>query len=129
MKALILLSSLGVIALLAEIFSFKKLLYPLVLLGLVTTFTLNLCDWNAAHNSFYNMLRFDNYAVAFTSVIIAIAFLWFLMAEDFFKEETNQTDHYALVLFALVGAVIMVSYTNMAMLFLGIEILSIPMYI
>jgi NADH-quinone oxidoreductase subunit N len=29
----------------------------------------------------------------------------------------------------MVGAIIMVSYTNMAMLFLGIEILSIPMYV
>lgn len=129
MKALILLSSLGLIALLAEIFSFKKLLYPIVLLGLITTFTLNIFDWNAAHNTFYNMLRFDNFAVAFTSVIIGVAFLWFLMAEGFFKEESNQSDYFALVLFALSGAVIMVSYTNMAMLFLGIEILSIPMYI
>jgi NADH-quinone oxidoreductase subunit N len=129
MKALILLSSLGVITLLAEIFSFKKLLYPLVLLGLIATIILNIGDWNAVHNTFYNMMRFDNYAVAFTSVILVVAFLWFVMAEGFFKDETNQTDHYALVLFALVGAVIMVSYTNMAMLFLGIEILSIPMYI
>ena len=129
MKALILLSSLGVIALLAEIFSFKKLLYPLVLLGLIITFTLNICDWNTANNTYYNMLRFDNYAIAFSSVIIAVAFLWFIMSEGFFKDETNLTDHFALVLFALVGAVILVSYTNMAMLFLGIEILSIPMYI
>jgi len=52
-----------------------------------------------------------------------------LMAEGFFKEESSQTDHYALILFALVGALLMVSYTNMTMLFLGIEILSIPMYI
>ncbi len=128
MKALILLSSLGVIALLAEIFSFKKLLYPIVLLGLITTFILNMFDWDT-NKLCYKMMLFDNYAVAFTAVIIVIAFLWFLMAEGFFKEETNQTDYFALVLFALVGAVIMVSYTNMAMLFLGIEILSIPMYI
>ena len=128
MKALILLSSLGVIALLAEIFSFKKLLYPIVLLGLITTFILNMFDWDT-NRLCYKMILFDNYAVAFTGVIIVIAFLWFLMAEGFFKEETNQTDHFALVLFALVGAVMMVSYSNMAMLFLGIEILSIPMYI
>lgn len=128
MKALILLSSLGVIALLAEIFSFKKLLYPIVLLGLITAFILNMFDWDT-NRMYYHMMQFNNYAVAFTGVIIVIAFLWFLMAEGFFKEETNQTDHFALVLFALVGAVMMVSYTNMAMLFLGIEILSIPMYI
>ncbi len=129
MKALILLSSLGVIALLAEIFSFKKLLYPLVLLGLIATFIVNMFDWNATYNVYFNMMRYDNYAVAFTSVILVIAFLWFLMSESYFQEETSRTDHFALILFALAGTVIMVSYTNMTMLFLGIEILSIPMYI
>lgn len=128
MKALILLSSLGVITLLAEIFSFKKVLYPVVLLGIAAIFILNAMDWNT-NTLYYNMMRFDNYAVAFTGLILLVAFLWFLMAQDFFKEETSKTDHYALVIFALAGAVIMVSYTNMAMLFLGIEILSIPMYI
>jgi NADH-quinone oxidoreductase subunit N len=128
MKALILLSSLGVIALLAEIFSFKKLLYPIVLLGLITTFVLNIFDWDT-NKLYFKMVQFDNYAVAFSAVIIVIAFLWFIMAEGFFKEESNQTDYFTLVLFSLVGAVIMVSYSNMAMLFLGIEILSIPMYI
>ena len=128
MKALILLSSLGVITLLAEIFSFKKLLYPLVLLGLIATFALNLSDWNT-DLTYFNMMHYDNYAVAFTSVILFIAFLWFLMSENYFKEETSRTDHFALILFALAGAVIMVSYSNMTMLFLGIEILSVSMYI
>jgi NADH-quinone oxidoreductase subunit N len=128
MKALVSLSSLGVIALLAEIFGFKKRLYPIVLLGLLATLAINLTDWNG-NMPYFKMMRFDNFAVAFTSVIIVIAFLWFLMAEGFFKEESSRTDHFALVLFSLVGAVILVSYTNMAMLFLGIEILSIPMYI
>jgi NADH-quinone oxidoreductase subunit N len=128
MKALVLLSSLGVISLLAEIFSFKKLMYPVVLLGLITIFILNLTDWDT-NITYYNMMRYDNYAVAFTSVILVVAFLWFLMSQSFFKAMDSLTDHFALILFALTGAVIMVSYTNMTMLFLGIEILSISMYI
>ncbi|MGQ0829779.1 MAG: NADH-quinone oxidoreductase subunit N [Bacteroidota bacterium] len=128
MKALILLSSLGVISLLAEIFSFKKLLYPVVLIGLLATIVVNVFDWGTDF-TYFNMMRYGDYAVAFTTVILATAFLWFLMSGSYFKEESSLTDHFALVIFALVGAVIMVSYTNMAMLFLGIEILSIPMYI
>ena len=128
MKALVLLSSLGVIALLAEIFSFKKLMYPIVLLGLIGTFIFNLSDWNI-NQTYYNMMRTDNYAVAFSSVIIVIAFLWFLMSESFFKATDSMSDHYALILFSLAGAVVMVSFTNMTMLFLGIEILSISMYV
>jgi NADH-quinone oxidoreductase subunit N len=128
MTALILLSALGVIALLAEIFSFKKILYPVVILGLITTFVLNLVDWNT-DKTWFVMMRYDNFAVAFSSVLIGITTLWFIMAEGFFKEESSLTDHFALILFALVGGVLMVSYTNMTMLFLGIEILSIPMYV
>lgn len=129
MKALILLSSLGVITLLAEIFSFKKLLYPFVLLGLLATFIVNLFDWNLPNKVFFGMMQYDHFAVAFTSVILIIAFLWFLISDSYFKEETSLTDHFGIVLFALAGTVIMVSYTNMTMLFLGIEILSISMYI
>ncbi len=129
MKALILLSSLGIITLLAEIFSFKKLLYPFVLLGILATFVVNLFDWNLPRNVFFGMMQYDHFAVAFTSVILIIAFLWFLMADNYFKEETSVTDHFSLVLFALAGTVIMVSFSNMTMLFLGIEILSISMYV
>lgn len=129
MKALILLSSLGVITLLAEIFSFKRLLYPFVVLGLVATFVVNLFDWNLPRNIFFGMMQYDHFAVAFTSVILVIAVLWFIMSDSYFKEETSLTDHFSLILFALAGTVIMVSYSNMTMLFLGIEILSIAMYI
>jgi NADH-quinone oxidoreductase subunit N len=38
-------------------------------------------------------------------------------------------DNYGLILFSLCGALCMFSFTNMVMLFLGIEILSIPMYV
>ncbi len=128
MKALVLLSSLGVIALLAEIFSFKKIVYPIVLIGLITTFIFNAFDWGTDH-TYFNMMRYDNYAVAFSSVLIGVAFLWFVMADGFFKEESNMMDYFSLVIFSLAGGIMMVSYSNMAMLFLGIEILSIPMYV
>jgi NADH-quinone oxidoreductase subunit N len=75
------------------------------------------------------MLTFDNYAIAFSTGIAVIAFLWFMMSKDYFENNTHVTDHFALVLFSLVGAVFMVSFSNLAMLFLGIEILSISLYI
>ena len=46
-----------------------------------------------------------------------------------FTEETNIADHYALVLFAVVGALMLTSFKNMTTLFLGIEIMSIPLYV
>jgi NADH-quinone oxidoreductase subunit N len=129
MNAVYILSGLGIFSLLAEIFNFRKILFPVVLLGLLAAAALLLLDWNSAASYYSNMLKFDNYAVAFSTAISIIALLWFMMSRDYFENNTHVTDHFALVLFALVGAVFMVSYANMAMLFLGIEILSISLYI
>jgi NADH-quinone oxidoreductase subunit N len=43
--------------------------------------------------------------------------------------EFNVAELYALMIFALTGAFLMTSFSNLIMLFLGIEILSIPLYI
>jgi NADH-quinone oxidoreductase subunit N len=129
MNAVYVLSGLGIFSLLSEIFNFRKILFPIVLLGLIASALLLVMDWNSAQSYYSNMLRFDNYAVAFSAVISVVALLWFMMSRDYFENNTHVTDHFALVLFALVGAVFMVSYSNLAMLFLGIEILSISLYI
>ena len=129
MNAVYLLSGLGIISLLSEIFNFRKIIFPIVLLGLMACSILLVMDWDSSISYFSNMLTFDNYAVAFSTGISFIALLWFMMSRDYFENNTHVTDHFALVLFALVGAVFMVSYSNLAMLFLGIEILSISLYI
>lgn len=129
MKILYILSGLGVIAMLAEIFRFKKFLLPIVLVGLLGAIGCAVYDWNTDIHYYNNMLNFDNYALLFTCVILGTAFLWFMMAGNFLKDESGRTDRVALVIFALIGAVILVSYSNMVMLFLGIEILSIPLYV
>ena len=131
MIALFTLGGLGVISLLAEIFKFRKLLAYLIPLGVLSAYCLNFYEWNnpVTIPQFGNMLQFTRFELAFSGVILATAFFWFIFASDYFEEISSTADHFALVCFALTGAIIMVSYTNMVMLFLGIEILSIPLYV
>ncbi len=130
MKGLFIISGLGILAMLAEIFKFKKILYPLVLLGILVAYGCNFMEWNNNMSvpMFGKMIHFDNVALAFSGVILATAFFWFILANDYFEHD-HITDHFALVLFALVGALMLTSFSNMTTLFLGIEILSIPMYV
>ena len=128
MNTLIILSALGIIALFAEIFRFRKALFPLILLGLAVAFYFTAKEYYHPQ-VFFGMMNFDNYAVVFSCVIIIVAFLWFMMARNYFLQETSVTDHFALILFSLVGAVVMVSFSNLTMLFLGIEILSVSVYV
>jgi len=131
MKGLLILSGLGIIAMLAEIFRFKKLLLPLVLLGIVGAYALNFMEWKNGMSITYfdNMIGFDKIAIAFSGIILATAFFWFILANDYFDNQNTVVDHVSLVLFALVGALMLTSFKNMTTLFLGIEIMSIPLYV
>lgn len=131
MKGLLIISGLGVLAMLAEIFKVKKLLLPLVLLGIVAAYAFNFMEWNNGYSISYfnNMIAYDKLGIAFSGIIIATAFFWFILAHGYFEEETNVADHFSLVLFALVGALMLTAFKNMTTLFLGIEIMSIPLYV
>ncbi len=71
----------------------------------------------------------DNFSLAFTGLMIVLSLIWFIMSPTFFEEPSSKTDHYALIIFALIGAQLMASFSNMLILFLGIEILSICLYV
>jgi NADH-quinone oxidoreductase subunit N len=131
MKALLIISALGLFAMLAEIFKGKKILLPVVLLGIAGAFITNILEWSAPlHISYFdNMLFFDRSAIAFSGVILVTAFCWFILSNDYFRDDTSRVDHFALVLFTLVGALMLTSFNNMTTLFLGIEIMSIPLYV
>ena len=131
MKGLLIISGLGILAMLAEIFKFKKLLLPIVLLGIIAAFALNFLEWQTRLDISYfdNMISFDKLAIAFSGIILLTAFFWFILANNYFDKSSSLVDHFALVLFALVGALMLTAFKNMTTLFLGIEIMSIPLYV
>lgn len=133
MKAILLLSGLGIIALFAELFKFRKALYPIVLLGLLGAIATTVSYWwydDGTWNTYFNgMIDFKESSVVMSTIMLVTTLLWFVMSSGYLKKETSETDHTALVLFAVSGAMILTCYTNLVMLFLGIEILSIPLYV
>jgi len=129
MTTLIILSALGVITLFSEIIGYKKIMLPLTFIGLIVALVFNIADWNTNRHYLNEMMIVDNYSIAFTSLMIVVTILWFIMSPDFFHEPSSRIDHFSLIIFALIGAQLMTSFGNMLMLFLAIEILSIPMFI
>ena len=129
MNALIVICGLGVVSLIAEVANAKKWLTGVIMAGLLVAGWLLTQEWNGSRHYYHNMVVFDNFSVAFTGLIIAIGLLWFWMSRDYFKILAHRTDRSALVLFTIAGGIMMSCFNNMAMLFLGIEILSISLYV
>lgn len=129
MNILIALTIIGVIAMLSEILRFRKVLYPLALTGLAAGLVLCAMEWGSNVRYFHDMMFMDNYAIAFSMVLIGTTFIWFLLNPAYLRNHEHEADYTALITFSLAGAVVMVSFADLTMLFLGIEILSIAMYI
>lgn len=138
MKTIIILSSLGIVSMLAEMFRFKQVLWYLILAGLAGALAVTVGDWNIPPSQqlfgdlpeVMQMIVFNNFAVGFSALIITLVLIWFLTAHNQYKTgEFNLADHFSLILFSSVGAILLVSFNHFSTLFMGIEILSIPLYI
>jgi len=129
MNAFYVICGLGLASLLAEIVNLKRWLVAFLAIGLAVAVAIIVKDWNTSIHYFSDMVVFDNMALAFSALICVIAIFWFWMAGNYFHEETHITDHAALIIFSISGGVILTAFNNMAMLFLGIEILSISLYV
>ncbi|MBN9293328.1 MAG: NADH-quinone oxidoreductase subunit N [Flavobacteriia bacterium] len=78
----------------------------------------------------YHGLNFDTTAVMFSFIcIIFTTLLVWTGFKPLTENENHAGDHIALMIFSLCGALIMTSFTDFFMFFLGLEILSIPVYV
>jgi NADH-quinone oxidoreductase subunit N len=130
MSALIFTTVLGIILLYLGLTKNKKLLAPVAIAGLLITLYLSLNDWGLGSTYFHDMIVFDNFSIAFNASMVIVTILIFLFGIDYYTMmELHVAEQYSLMIFALVGAFLMTSFSNLIILFLGIEILSIPLYI
>ena len=76
------------------------------------------------------MLNFDRFALLFMLVANFSTFIFFLLSSrEMEKVGKSYSEFFALIFFILAGVAISASFKSLLMLFLGIEIISIPLYI
>jgi NADH-quinone oxidoreductase subunit N len=77
-----------------------------------------------------NALHFDTMALWVTITISVAVFLGSLLADDYLRREgLDGPEVYALLLLAAIGGIVMGSANDLVVLFLGLEILSIALYV
>ena len=130
MNTLIAIIGLGVLCLLFEIMNFRKAIIPVTILGLMGILGLTLSELNSPATYYNNMIVVNKFSVAFSSLFIVLTIFLVALSDNFYeKHQTKISDYIAIKIFLLSGAVAMVSFGNLSMFFLGIEILSISLYV
>lgn len=131
MTPVIALSLFGIINLFLG-FTFKRQTLQIVtLFFIVCSMALTAMDWNHEYLWFGHMFKTNNLSINFSLIIQLAGLLVVAFSNGFGKDEvyTQPAEYYAILLFSLVGALLMVSFDNLIMLFVGLEILSVAMYV
>ncbi|MDP4267305.1 MAG: NADH-quinone oxidoreductase subunit N [Bacteroidota bacterium] len=130
MNSLIILSITGITLLFAGLGKSKWVLFTIGIAGLITAGILTLADWGKNEALFNKMIIIDDYSTAFNFSIIFTTLMIFLISSNYIRNANKYlAEIYALMIFALIGGCIMTSFGNMVTLFMGIETLSIPLYV
>ena len=130
MNTLIAIIGLGVLCLLFEIFNLRKGIIPITVIGLLAVLGLDISEFNSLGSFYNNMIVVSKFSSAFSALFIILTIFLVTLSHKFYENhQTKISDFIAIKIFLLAGAVAMVSFGNLAMFFLGLEVLSIALYV
>lgn len=86
--------------------------------------------WNSNIDVFNGLYTIDNFATFFKTLALVISLLVTLLSLRYVeREEMNKGEYYALMLFGILGMMIMVSSNHFVTIFIGLEVMSIAIYV
>jgi len=130
MGVLIIVFLTAVAALFAGVFEKGKYSRYIGILGLIIAFYVSFLPELAFFNQYRSMFEYGANAALFTKISLVVTLLiFFLGGFAFSNHRSHQSELYALMLFSLCGGIVLFGFQNLVTLFLGIEILSIPLYV
>lgn len=130
MSVLIIVFLTAIAALFAGVFEKGKFSRYIGILGLLIAFYVSYLPDCEFFKQYLSMFDFGANTALFTKISIVITLLlFFLGGFAFSNHRSHQSELYALMLFSLCGGIVLFGYQNLVTLFLGVEILSIPLYV
>ncbi|MEW6375165.1 MAG: NADH-quinone oxidoreductase subunit N [Thermodesulfobacteriota bacterium] len=130
----IIITAFGFLVLLLDVFSSREgrkgYLGVLSLIGIVLAFFYTLPLMGSVRSGFEGMFLSDGYSLFFKIVFMIIAFLTILISMGYTqREEIEFGEYYALILFSTLGMMLMASGSHLITIFLGLETMSISIYV
>jgi NADH-quinone oxidoreductase subunit N len=108
----------------------KQLTGYLSLLGLAVAAVAGAPFWNTNGVTFGNMVAQDNYALVLNWIFLISAAITVMISLDYLpRQGIERGEYYSLLLMATGGMMLLAQGTDLIVLFLGLELLSITLYV
>jgi len=134
MNAIVFSAIFGVVMMFTGLFTKNNRVVRLTAIaGLAFLLLLNILELRGDYHIDVNlrgMLYFDGFSLVFNSIAFGCTLIYFILSgRDIEQVGTHVAEYFALIFFILCGISIVSSFNTLLLLFLGIEIISIPLYI
>jgi NADH-quinone oxidoreductase subunit N len=108
----------------------KRLTGYLSLAGVVAAAVAGIPLWGTNGSTFNNMLALDNFALTLNWIFLLSTAITILISLDYLpRHGIERGEYYSLLLFATGGMMLLAQGTDLIVLFLGLELLSITLYV
>ncbi|MDH4155663.1 MAG: NADH-quinone oxidoreductase subunit N [candidate division Zixibacteria bacterium] len=120
----------SLILLVGYIKNLGKICSSIALLALLLALVFSLHQWGRQVSGFFGMVTCDGFGVAFKIIFTVVAILALLIAHRFLTaKRIERPEFYALLLISTAGMMVMANTTDLVVMFIGLEIMSVPLYV
>lgn len=104
--------------------------YWISIIGIIVTIILTVDMFNYTSTSFFRMFQSSSYGSYFSILFMISALFTIVLSRDYLiNTNAHYGEYYALVIFATIGMIFMATLTDLVVLFLGVELMSLCLYI
>ncbi|MFQ5607063.1 MAG: NADH-quinone oxidoreductase subunit N [Candidatus Zixiibacteriota bacterium] len=87
-------------------------------------------QWDKNGSGFFGMVSRDNFSALYNFIFLLSGVITFLISRSYLRaREIERPEYYALTLFSIMGMMVMASSFDLILIFLGLEIMSLPLYV
>lgn len=102
----------------------------IAMLGVVIAFGFAVNQWGQQGSGFAGMVTCDNFGVMFKLIFLGAVGLSILLVGQFLKSRgIDKPEYYALMTVSAIGMMAMANTTDLVVMFIGLEVMSVPLYV
>jgi len=87
-------------------------------------------QWDRQGSGFADMVTCDNFGIMFKFIFLTASIVTLFLGSQYLKAKgLDRPEYYALLLFSTTGMMVMATTADLVVMFLGLEIMSLPLYV
>ncbi|MBD3401362.1 NADH-quinone oxidoreductase subunit NuoN [candidate division GN15 bacterium] len=102
----------------------------IIMVGFIAAFAYALGQWGHQSSGFAGMVTCDNFGVMFKLIFIVASVLSILLIGQYMKSRgIDKPEFFVLIAISAIGMMAMANTTDLVVMFIGLEVMSLPLYV